>query len=139
MIDYTGREIVPKKKFDNIVLQHEMKRVKTLPKGGPWIQQTRLADKFWELDDVSFLPQVGKKTKEKLKEVLDIEFIKELSSITDDKISIFPINQHSPLTCSKLRKLRDSAKSALPGSCPHQPIDHRTAENPYLSRFGEEN
>lgn len=148
LFSYTHKEVLSVSKFDKKV-KDEIERIKSLPEAqkSGWIVSSRPPNTIYTEDCVSELKKVGNKTKKKLEnagifKVHDLMF----SDLTPDEINrkLLTISDatagstQSKISVSKLKSLHLQAKTAQTGTPPPL-VDHQSAENPYLSRYDEEN
>ena len=143
LFDYTNREVLSISKYDQ-KLNEEIRRVKGLTGGekAGWIRSNRPNAVLFEDDPVKEMKGVGPAAVRKLlnagiQTVKDIRFKELLSTDVDSKLKVMSEIPDSP-TLSTLKKLHLQSKTAIAGSAP-APINHSNAQNPYLSRYGEEN
>ena len=143
VFDYSGKNIVGIKKYKKLV-QDEISRIKNKPEGrSKWIEDPRPAGMIWTEDPIDVLKGVGKKKKEALV-AIGIHRVNDIIGVHDDELfeeiqsNSSRTEDYVSLTFGFLKSLRDQARGASFGECPHQIINHLEAENPYLSRFGED-
>jgi hypothetical protein len=128
---YTMKTIVSIKSWDTACKQ-EYNRVKKIDLKGltsPWIVDTRPNDKIVYEDDLILrLPGLGKTAYNRIVECdPNIKTIKDLKQSTNTNLN----------NIRGIKKFLDTASKALPETCPYPIIDHRMADNPYLSRYGD--
>ena len=132
MFDYTGKNICTREIFVS-KMNEETKRVKGLKgKCLPWYVDTRPKDEYWMCDPIEMVKGLGGK-KGKSLIAAGVKTVKEMIELTDERILTIS-SSIGGLSEQKLREWR--AVRAHDGSCPFTPLDHRKAENPYLSRYG---
>lgn len=128
VFDYTGQLMVTPKDYEKHI-QTEIRRVKSLKKGGEWVKKSNPKD-IYRNDLVSKLKHIGKAAVMKL-EPLQITYVKDLKYLPqakrDDIKKILGKNFESVMVqanaCLELERTE---------------IDYRKAENPYEARYGTE-
>ena len=139
---YSGKEILSISKYEKKVIE-EIARVKDLKDGttSGWVISTRPIDGTIFADEcVGIFKSVGKITKKKL---IDAGFTKVkqfiFPTLSQQQINneLTSISQVTGISISAVRKLHLQAKNAISGP-PPPAINHLKADNPYLSRYGED-
>ena len=129
---YTGQTLVTIKNWNKLT-SDEYKRINNLrpqSKTCMWISDDRPKDKvYWEEDSLEYLPGLGQTTIDRIKSssVNEIKTIKQLGAYDVEQL------QH----IRGIKSLQAKARLAQQGECTYPKIDHRKAENPYLSRYGD--
>jgi len=127
--DYSEKVLLSVSDYDDRMAA-EFRRVKTLTsRVGYWVEGTREKDALYLDDSLSKLKKVGKVTSKKL---ADNGFItvSDLKNIVDpDTIDIVGVSK--PV----FKRIWEQTQSAFDSNAP-SPIDHGSAPNPYLSKFG---
>jgi hypothetical protein len=124
--EYTGKTVVLHKKFMELV-KEEIKRVKNLPGNtAPWYISTRPPKSVYLTDPTSFIKGVGKKKAEKLAAagIHTVADILNSPTVPDD------------FTERAWLSIKSSIPPSVPPS-PPSPINHKLADNPYLSLYGD--
>lgn len=103
---------------------------------GGWTESGRNAGELFMEDSVCEVKGIGARKVELLRTRLGITTVKELSEIDDIEIDDH-CGQNTGLTCKWVKRKRDICKKAQPGPYPPD-IQHHKADNPYLSRYGED-
>ncbi|KAG9416880.1 hypothetical protein AC1031_001272 [Aphanomyces cochlioides] len=131
---YTGRWIRTIEEYDRL-LRDEIDRVKCLSSdSSKWITGKRSPlDGFFENDKLCCLPKIGHSTMLKLVQA-QIHTISDLARVEGDNLS--KVSDASGISVSRLQQLIKLSKSANPGSFVSKLVDHRRANNPYLSLYG---
>ena len=139
---YTNKEVLSISKFIR-KMEEEMKRVRDLINGriAGWVQSSRPVGAIYHEDIITEIPGVGAKTRNDLA-LAGVHKVKDLvcSELTDGetKERLTNISNKSRISIKRLYRLSAVASTALPDSPPPE-INHQQADNPYLSRYGEEN
>jgi predicted flap endonuclease-1-like 5' DNA nuclease len=134
---YSGKVVLSIKDYKD-KQKAELKRVKLLKGNNFWVIDRRQKGEFYEDDTISFIPGIGVKMKERL-EAEGIFTVRTLADLSDDSINHLTARPDFKLSKKVLEKFRDSAKNSKGGNQPDDLIlDHRQAENPYLSLYGED-
>jgi hypothetical protein len=116
----------------------ELKRIKTLKGNNFWVVDRRQKGEFYLDDKVSIIPGIGLKTQERL-EAHGISTVQALSALSDDSIKLLVQNPEMKMSKNVLQKFCEYSKKSQGVNQPDDLIvDHRQAENPYLSLYGEE-
>jgi predicted flap endonuclease-1-like 5' DNA nuclease len=134
---YSGKVVVTIKDY-NERIQDEIKRVKGLKGNNFWVVSRRKKGEFFLDDDVEIISGIGKKTAQLLR-AEGIASVQALAGLSDDAIQLLAAKRENKLTTNVLQKFRDLAKGSKDANQPADLIqDHRLADNPYLSLYGEE-
>lgn len=110
----------------------EFRRVKSLGnKAGYWIEAQREDDVLYSNDKLDLLKGVGKVMKKKLEDN-GFKVLGDFKTIGDpDSLNLVGITKKA------FKKAWEQAKDCSPQLIP-SPIDHRKADNPYQSKFGDQ-
>jgi predicted flap endonuclease-1-like 5' DNA nuclease len=134
---YSGKVILSIKDYTD-KQNAELKRIKTLKGNNYWVVDRRKKGEFFLDDKVSLIPGIGLKIEERL-QAQGIFFVRTLAALSDDSINRLTEKQEMKMTKNVLQKFRDQSKESKPVNKPADLIlDHRLADNPYLSLYGEE-
>jgi predicted flap endonuclease-1-like 5' DNA nuclease len=137
--DYSGRIVLTIKDW-NARMYTEFKRVKGLTsKSSQWVENTRKEGDLWRNDDVTLVKGIGPAAKQKLGDH-GITTVGELKSLSDELIKTIAEARDKAHRVGKdtLEKYRESVQGCFDEDAPVLIKDHRKAENPYASLFGEE-
>jgi hypothetical protein len=136
---YTGKTVVTIAVY-NELMESEMRRVKSLKDGGPgWVQSFREPGVIYEAETLAAVKVtgMGKKTLEQLAST-NIVTVGELKKATINQMQTIAKNKDNKLTSKALAHLQAHVQNAVPGDVPDTAfVDHRKANNPYLSRYGD--
>ena len=109
----------------------EFLRVKNLTgKPGYWVELHRQDGAHYLNDPVTVLKGVGKAMAKKLSDA-SLKTVGDVRSINPETKEV------AGVTRKKLRSIYDLASESINSNAP-LPVDHRKAENPYVSKFGDE-
>jgi hypothetical protein len=134
---YSGKVVLSIKDYRD-KKNEEIKRVKLLKGNNYWVVDRRKKGEFFLDDFVSVIPGIGKKIEERLKEE-GIFTVGTLGALSDNAIDALCANPATKLSTNLLKKFRDLSKTSRNANKPADLIlDHRQADNPYLSLYGEE-
>ena len=134
VFDYTNRRLISLKEWHKRI-KEEINRVRSLKTNGKrskWIDNMDPNNKkeVWQDDSIDKLPGVGKPgtlTHKHLSEA-GLTTVREVSAISPDGLAHI----------RGIRSIHSAAATASPGSRPTcSVIDHRQADNPYESKYGE--
>ena len=137
LFHYSGKQVCSISTWDGLV-RNEIHRVKSLEDGKcrGWKVNERPKSVFWEEDNVDAMYGVGSVLGGVLK-TAGILLVRDFF-ILDDSDMAEMITDNGYLTIGRLKRLRNMAiDGAIPGACPHSTVDHRTASNPYMARYGD--
>ena len=137
LFHYSGKQICSISTWDGLV-RNEIHRVKSLEDGRcrGWKVNERPKSVFWEEDNVDAMYGVGSVLGRALK-TAGILLVRDFFILDDNDIPEM-IADNGYLTIGRLKRLRNMAiDGAIPGACPHSTVDHRTASNPYMARYGD--
>ena len=102
-----------------------------------WYNNQRDQDnRIWQQDPISMIEKLGSISNSKLNNI-GITKVFQLTNIEDNTID--DKSRQSGISYNRLRAFIDKARQAIEGSCDIPIVDHRTAENPYFSRYGSAN
>jgi predicted flap endonuclease-1-like 5' DNA nuclease len=134
---YSGKVVLTIKDYDERQ-DEEIKRVKNLKGNNFWVVSRRRKGEFFLDDDVAVIAGIGKKIAERLR-AEGLKTVEALAGLSDEAIRVLAAKQEgSKLTPNILQKFRDLAKMSQNVNQPADLIqDHRQADNPYLSLYGE--
>jgi len=126
-LDYSEKWVVTRREYD-LHMDEEIARVKTKVKGdgAPWVTGKRGADELFTLDPVTCIKGVG------------ITMARKLA--TGQIFTVGDLNESTMVSVGgvELSRFRGIAARATEGAFPaDRVVDHKLAENPYLSRYGE--
>ena len=138
--DYTQKKIIYIKE-ENDLIHKAINKVKSMDdreairKG--WCSNPREQDnRIWKEDPISFIEKLGRTSEIKLNEI-GITKVFQLANIQDE--TIVEKAHQSGITHNRLQSFIHKARQAIEGTCNLPIVDYRTAENPYLSRYGSAN
>lgn len=133
---YSGKNIITISERNQLI-KKEITRVRALPGiGAPWVTGRRENNTIiYANDPVNLLPRIGVALKRKLTNA-GIHTIGNIQQLTDERIITFSTELQGVST-SLLFGAREAARSAIPGSYTSELVDHKKAENPYASLYGE--
>ena len=131
VFDYTGQRLISIAEYKRR-MKEEMQRVRNLAVTGrrsKWVTNTRDKNRFHDNDSISHLPRVGyTKTYDKM--------------ISHGIRTILDLKNHDPDQVPPVWGVRlmhrDALTRSLPGFYPTEMVDHRQAQNPYESKYGDE-
>ena len=131
LFDYSGKLLISPDDFD-LKIQQEFRRVKSLSSNNNyyWIESTVPKKTILCSSPVISLPSIGKKAV-KILEEQNISKVGDLKQKTDEEISAL-----KGITANMMKKFIPSVRQA--SDQVNTTIDHRKADNPYLSKFGEQ-
>ena len=132
LFDYSGKLLVSPDDWQ-LKMEQEFRRVKSLSssRNHYWIENTAPKGTIFCDSPVKTLPKIGKKTADKLLQQ-GIKCVGDLRDKTDDFIK--RLDGITPkIFDSIITKVRTASTET------NKTVDHRKADNPYLSKFGEEN
>ncbi len=135
---YSEKWLLNVDEWDKAVAE-EVARVKALPsESSEWItgQRDMTTSGLYLLDDVRVLAGVGKSVASKLNSV-GIYTLSDLVGKTDNELTSIATSLGG-LTKRHLDSLRGLALGAKHGAYIDVVVDHRKADNPYLSRYGSD-
>jgi hypothetical protein len=132
---YSGKVVLSIKDYDD-KQKTEIKRVRSLKGNNFWVVDRREKGEFFLDDKVSIIPGIGAKIEEGL-QAQEIFTVNALASLSDDSINELTNKPEMKISRKVLQKFRDYSKKSKGVNKPDNLIlDHRLAENPYLSLFG---
>jgi len=105
------------------------------PRMGVWRVDPRVDREIFVDDGVQRITNLGKVAEDKLK-AHGIVTVQHLRDMTDEKIEEIQVPRS--LTVKKLKQFRAESQERCIDSPAPEIIDHRKAENPFLSRYGED-
>ena len=131
--DYTSKTMIGIDDYEKMI-KIKIDRVKSLSstKVGFWLQSSREDGKFYLDDKLTVLKQCASKTADKLNTV-GLRSVGDLMAI--EVIEDFPVPEK--MTFAALKKLWLQAKTNGVNEFVPPKIDHRIAENPYKSKYGD--
>ena len=142
LYDYTGKILLSPTDFDALIMK-EIERVKNLKCGGKWLEKTTAEEvkhKLYSDDPVTKLSGIGK-VASGLLHCYDIYFISDLLNLKSEE----DIDDVDAIPKTKLKKWIALAKKELESRPADEMIrptttitDHRQAENPYKSKYGQD-
>ena len=137
IFDYTEKRIIAIERRDKLRLLAMMhvKKVNRGSKTSVWVECSRVPGAIYRDDAVNVVKEIGKETHKRLK-AEKICTVQNLKSMTDAESDILIAKGSLRVSKTKLEKFREDARKCLDEDSP-VPIDHRNADNPYLSRFGD--
>jgi hypothetical protein len=136
---YSGKVVLTIKDY-NAKKKAELKRVKGLSGNNYWVVDRRKKGEFYLDDEIvaGIIPGIGEKFSKMLRGE-GIGTVQALACLSDEAIRVLTAKRDKHLTRNVLEKFRDSAKLSRNINKPADLIlDHRLADNPYLSMYGEE-
>ena len=93
-------------------------------------------DGIFSEDSVTKLPQVGP-NKLTILSTLGLDIVGDIASLSLARVRTLG-DTTKGLSEDGMIKLHEAASAALPGACVGEVVNHKLAENPYLSLYGEE-
>jgi hypothetical protein len=134
---YSGKVVLSIKDYKD-KQKAELKRVKLLKGNNFWVIDHRQKGEFYLDDKVTIIPGIGLKIQERL-EAQGIFTVCALSALSNNAIKSLSQKTERNMSKNVLQKLCESSKKSQGVIQPADLImDHRLAENPYLSLYGEE-
>jgi len=132
IFDYSGRTIITIKDYE-ACKKNEFDRIRKLKDTSKvWISKQRPNNVIYEEEPLTALDGIGKAKAKKIFDEIDVDKIRQFPDLNDDACK-----QMKSSNKKFVDKIRLQTKDALPGS-PPPPKDHRKADNPYLSRYGDD-
>ena len=135
LFDYTNRWVVTITQYEEECIPRQIRKIKSTTVKKGWVEGERTPDEgLFEEDPVSMIKGIGKKAKALLAR-MGIKTISRFARLRSSRIKT--LVKQKVITTVKVTTWLQVARSAHPGEYHLNVIDHRRADNPYKSRYGE--
>ena len=135
LFDYSSRVLLSVDDY-NKKQKDEIRRVKALvSSSSKWVENGRVPNTIYHNDCVTKLKGIAKETKKKL-EAQGIKTVGDLKILTEEQL--IELSIATKMRLKTLRAFSVASQDCIDEDIPPT-IDHRKADNPYKSKYGEAN
>jgi hypothetical protein len=135
---YSGKVVLSIKDYKEKQKAELVLQVKKQKGNNYWVVARCKKGEFFLDDNITIIPGIGKKTKEML-QAEGVYTVQTLAGLSGNAIQVLAEKPGTKLLTNVLQNFRNFSKTSKDAKTPANLIfDHRQANNPYLSLYGEE-